>query len=531
MYDQQAWRQPGCHHLNFSIFELLQKDMTKSGSKEDDICARLSLFFHVTLFYFAKLTPFFLRLESYQVKCKSILPQIHTAAQDIFNHLAHIETLTPNEALYFFLALLLDIDDSLAPFGKDSFSKEEQLLCKTLAGAIGRNYKGAVIEHFINFVKTVDKAKSNLQGKHKRPYHKGTSIVQSSGTGKTRLVLEVGNTRAPLLYLCAHPIMKLAKLGYPLSNSKIINFLTSTLPNTKGFKNNKRAAIFLAAWFNKLSDRLAPLPTNDAKEQYLCQLNDFCQGSPVLLCTSFFNTIAERTLALINKGPHNSKDHAIIFRNCLFRPMVCLSKQLKTVAHPSGGTVYVAFDKCVNINGYLMDSIRSAWAYLTNLQLEGTSNEVQVLAGVKGCAKGDLVCFWLLLLSTSSSATFLICPCSDLPSKQESLGTPLPIFTRVGFDVLQAKQLLVTQASEAVDINHIKYYGRPLWISLVKAKLWSTAVDKLLNGSDFKQEDQYHCFNILASCLALHYVPTIGQDSSIYGQQTAFARVRVSNCV
>lgn len=93
------------------------------------------------------------------------------------------------------------------------------------ASQFGRPYQGHAPSRFLDFVSQLDSKFDQLEKKHLKPYFRGTPIVQSSGTGKTRMVLDCRHL-TPLLYVCFRPNNAIGntKAGFPFPDNSVIDF-------------------------------------------------------------------------------------------------------------------------------------------------------------------------------------------------------------------------------------------------------------------------------------------------------------------
>ncbi|KAJ1020595.1 hypothetical protein NDA16_003988 [Ustilago loliicola] len=399
------------------------------------------------------------------------------------------------------------------PRAKDD--PEEDDLRELLAENIRRNYRGNAPFRLLNFAMKVNRIFFHQKAEEQRPYIKGTPIVQSSGTGKTRLVLELGRI-APLLFLCIRPLhTNTARNGYPLGDKPVVDFVFQDCAKSSiGY--NEQAAILLAAWFDTLAFELRLLPTPEDKKRLLTRLNDYGGDDHARERDAFFNSVLIKARKLLKRAP-TVGDYAAIFNRYLNQPVFALSQQLKEVRecmarnYPKirSAPIFVAIDECVALPAELLVSIRRAWNHINHLE---TATE----------GPGTL-CFWLILMSTSSGASSLVRPQHEHPSDRDKATVALPTFVGVGFDVLRTEQPPLVKAIDVSQAHYISFYGRPLWQSLLSKNFWSTAIRKLLGTQKFQRGIRVMCFNVLASRLALRYVPVRGADSSLFGEQLSFA--------
>ena len=96
--------------------------------------------------------------------------------------------------------------------------------------------------------------------------------------------------------------------------------------------------------------------------------------------------------------------------------------------------LFVAIDEYVTFAPGLLTNICQAWAYIGELE-DKQCKSPQKQHG-KSRQEEELVCFWLLLLSTNSSATTFIWLQLEYSFLRHQNAVPLPTFVGVGFDML-----------------------------------------------------------------------------------------------
>ncbi|KAJ1026634.1 hypothetical protein NDA13_004007 [Ustilago tritici] len=321
-----------------------------------------------------------------------------------------------------------------------------------LATGFHRPYRGDAPNCFLTFVSHLNAVYDKLGPNEPKPYFRGTPIVQLSGTGKTRMVYEC-QQRTPLLY-CDYPGLC-----------------------------DLQVACFLGAWFTTLAQALRPWQTDAEKYQHLCDLNRFepvfCGGvsaEPLdrYPCNNHFKDISELAASnlptvsnlVVRKASESIRmpSYERIFDMAFWQPLLDLNEQLTAVSrHLHSGQagvpvppVLVAFDECIEMivtapyaaNNQL-NSLRRAWNYIGTLQ-----------------AKYKTLSFWLVLMSTSSSAAYLVKHVDAQSSLRRRNSVPLHTFVGVGVDVLAEEQCALSCASQVSSVDHLIRYGRPLWPSL-----------------------------------------------------------------
>ncbi|KAJ1042896.1 hypothetical protein NDA10_004181 [Ustilago hordei] len=209
-----------------------------------------------------------------------------------------------------------------------------------------------------------------------------------------------------------------------------------------------------------------------------------------------------------------------IFDVALRQPLIDLNEQLIAVSrHLHLGQaevpvppVLVAFDECIemivtepNAPNNQLNSLRRAWNYIGTLQ-----DEYKTL------------CFWLVLMSTSSSAAYLVKHVVDQASLRRRNLAPLHTFVGVGVDVLAEEQRALSCASQASSRDHLIRYGWPLWPALESGNFWDNVLFKLQGKEDFSADNTAQCFSVMASRLALGLVPVHEGGGALFGEQKLF---------
>ncbi|SAM78733.1 related to conserved hypothetical Ustilaginaceae-specific protein [Ustilago bromivora] len=344
----------------------------------------------------------------------------------------------------------------------------------------------------------------------------------------------------PLLYVCFRKSSadSNAKAGYPLPDRGIRSYFANA---QRDYSNScdLQVACFLSAWFTTLAQALRPWQTDAEKYQHLCDLNRFEPVSrdddlPEPLDryprNNHFKVISELaasnlpTVFKLVEGKASKSfrtpSYEKIFDVALRQPLLDLNEQLTAVSrHLHSGQagvpvppVLVAFDECIEMivttpytaNNQL-NSLRRAWNYVGTLQ-----------------AKYETLSFWLVLMSTSSSAAYLVEHVDAQSSLRRRNSAPLHTFVGVGVDVLAEEQRALSCASQASSHDHLIRYGRPLWPALECSNFWDNVLFKLQGKEDFSADNTAQCFSVMASRLALGLVPVHEGGGALFGKQKLF---------
>ena len=388
----------------------------------------------------------------------------------------------------------------------------------------GRQYRGDAPARFLRFVSQLadQYTKLCLSLTESRPYFEGTPIVQSSGTGKARMVLELRHY-APLLYVNFRNADKKANDGLPLADKEVRNYFVEAL-EMKTCRCEIQVACFLSAWFDHMADMLANATSSQERRQILTQLNEPSKINNNEQRGEFFKKVVVNAKDKLPSAArtHYHSSHEIIFKTLLENSVLRLNRELESVselysdAHippRSKPLVFVAIDECTDINiegsasgNTPLNGLRSAWHYISCLR-----------------ERHHTLRFWLLLISNSSSAAHEV----GYFTSSSLRSAPISTFFGLGFDVLSGERAALTSASQAWQFDQLVKYGRPLWSSLEPKCFWSTAIHKLAGGQIFSQDNLAQCFAILASRLALRLVPVHPVGSYLLDGHQDFAKQAV----
>ncbi|KAJ1018167.1 hypothetical protein NDA16_005033 [Ustilago loliicola] len=409
-----------------------------------------------------------------------------------------------------------------------------------LLAQFGRQYRGDAQQRFLNFIIKLNE--DDQSDTKSPPYFRGTPIVQSSGTGKSRMIIEL-NSLTPLLYVCfrKREADVNAKAGFPHPDKGVRKYFEDADQTHNNFCD-LQVACFLSAWFQKLVAYLGGYSSITAKVEALLLLNQLHIANPQR--RHFFQEVSElATYQLAQTPARYHVQHSIalsrtsgapstiesddVFRYCLAEPLLALNQELARISnhlYPNLASIppaLVAFDECVEINvsdspkgNNQLSSLLRAWHFIR--QLENLERTPQRL--------------WLVLLSTSSSAATLIEHVSVQSSNRRRALAAMPTFVGVGFDVLAEERPSLERASDASEFEQVITYGRPLWSSLKRfgeEELWASACLKLQGSDSFNPYNTAQCFSVLASRLALRLVPAHWGNSPFFGEQKAFAEQTV----
>ncbi|SNX83464.1 uncharacterized protein MEPE_02171 [Melanopsichium pennsylvanicum] len=516
-------------------------------------------------------------VEEHQHALAQIFPDLTTVnpttgecssnVKDALKHLHKSEITSPDWEQIAYVLLRLPYRNE-QPLRADNLGELES----HFANQLRRNYRGDAPFRFLQFVLEVNRQRTEqaLQAASRtsipddntqsgfNAYLKMTSLVQSSGTGKTRLVLELGKV-APLLYTCLRrkaPDERPSVVdGYPLGDTRLYTYFSRSkisrpTPNSASatagdapvldildlstVSYDLQVAAFVGGWFQTLATELRFLSDAQAKHKYLQKLNDFDGADSTASTRSkFFMDVVRAAEDLIWRYRPLDQRGSVpsdVFGPCLDSPALALSEQLQPVrqwlaqdkaeTYRSLGThelpVFVAVDECVEL--IIHNPARRREKESSNDQLESLRRAFNYLLGLESRHK-KIVSFWLVLLSTSTGAATLIKPKELQGSTRALTKEVMPIFVGMGFDVLRSEQGPLRSPADVSTLEHVRSYGRPLWSSLHDNSFWEVAQAKLFGKRTVDEASSVVCYNVLASRLALRLVPVHDGDTALFGEQ------------
>ncbi|KAJ1033138.1 hypothetical protein NDA13_001136 [Ustilago tritici] len=354
-----------------------------------------------------------------------------------------------------------------------------------LAHEFHRPYCGDAPNRFLTFVSRVKK--DFQRGFGSKPWYYGTSIVQSSGAGKTRMVYECQKL-TPLLYVSFGKmgVEGDARDGYSLADQSVRSYFENA-HRDHPHKPDLQVACFLAAWFTTLAQALRPWQTDAEKYQHLYDLNRF---EPV----SRDDDLPEP----LDRYPRNN--HFKVISELAASNLPTVFKLVEGKAFKSFRTP--SYEKIFDV------ALRQPLLNL-NEQLTAVSRHLrsgQEEAGVPSPLY-DTSSFWLVLISTSIQAIYVPIYFELSSSSRGMPSAPMPTFVGVGVNLLAEEQCALSCASQASSVDHLSRYGRPLWPSLEPSHFWDNVLVLLQGCVSFSAHDTAQCFSVMASRLGLGLAP------------------------
>ncbi|KAH7890575.1 hypothetical protein F5I97DRAFT_1836558 [Phlebopus sp. FC_14] len=342
-------------------------------------------------------------------------------------------------------------------------------------------------------------------------YAKFCSIVQSSGTGKSRLMMQMADKGVIVLYLNLRPI---GDTGYPPRDAFAAKVLTENLPQSER-EYGARCCAFFAAIFAVLTERLKSASNSAADTEAIVKMwNDgMCSVDSEARAdyfrdvefkyNSFLNTI---DAAAVNDSIKNMKltEEKTPFdfmpqsaQDILKDQCAALEEKLGQL-WPEGvqdqPRVFIAYDEAHSLNE--TTAFRAADTVCRVISLYSP----KFRAGV-----------WVAFGSTTSRVADFSAPQRQHNSARVQQGGKhlFRPYTELGWDPLARDLYPGDGPKDVARYSHIVRFGRPLWASLADAQYTPTEVAdlanyKLLGAKSCDVPDDSQALAILGQRFGLH---------------------------
>ncbi|KAN0060538.1 hypothetical protein ACQY0O_006988 [Thecaphora frezii] len=312
-------------------------------------------------------------------------------------------------------------------------------------------------------------------------YGRVIPIVQSSGTGKSRMVHEmrkVWPTLSVTLRTSAHN----PGGGFPTQDVAAVKYFREL---ARGCDNDLITIAFLAAWFKVAAENIPDEPRTvqaifDAKwDHSLADETHTFVHNPAR--QSMFDMVASDAVLFIEdwRKNHSGNNVDSMVKQLLEQPLRQFAQRIASLEAVKRQTeehgckkplVLIAFDECTLLSEFLprykLLHLRRCFHHI------GTITDLPVSV-------------WLLLLDTDGTISKPR-PEQDYKSLREHDSLrQFPPFYAIGFDVLEEKAK-APRPRDALKLDTLKYYGRPLWHGYNAKMLVDVAYIKLGGSADKK---------------------------------------------
>ncbi|KAI6032504.1 hypothetical protein EDC04DRAFT_2230603 [Pisolithus marmoratus] len=318
-------------------------------------------------------------------------------------------------------------------------------------------YRGPVVEAFCKYLeRNNEEFGSYVSDGVPMFYGKFCSIVQSSGTGKSRLLFELRSQGVVVLYMNLRPSDDLS--GFPARDDVPARILTADLLGTNAVDYGTRCSAFFAAVFTMLGDYLSPRLASGSLEDTLEQWNASMCDLLSKDRAQFFATLQnkyETYHKLIEGDAYYSSlpgEHDMI--NAYWKMIQSLSK-LFPIGERHKPKIVIALDE----------------AHTLCVRKPGDDHPMTTLCRAisrySGANRIGNHAVWIVFVSTSVEVAGLGGPLRYYDPTRVTgqwLYTP---YTELGWDQM-AYPLTRIAAEDVARADHIIGFGRPLWKSLQK---------------------------------------------------------------
>ncbi|KAI9570118.1 hypothetical protein HD554DRAFT_2083867 [Boletus coccyginus] len=376
-----------------------------------------------------------------------------------------------------------------------------------LKKGLSASYRGSAVDAFYLYLEQNNKT---FRAENNEYYGKFCSIVQSSGTGKTRLILELSKRGVCVIYMNIRSPED--HQGYPHRDNIPANILTNHCATE--YEYRIRCFTFFAAFFKLLGVSQSNNPLwygdlmCDVENQARIQFFESLQNTYANLCGEIrASEKLNGEKKVVNEEEVVKKARKLMIKyydNLVFAlGKVPLSKQ-------DSPRVVIAFDEAHVLHGN-SEPFRRATVLFRTIKEYSTEDEGAPI--------------WVVFASTTSKVTHFASPQALFPSARVAVEGQLlfPPFTQLGWDQ-HAPPLEAIRPDEVANRNHILSYGRPLWISLKDyrpEKLFRLARQKLCGEKEFRPDNSHQAFAVLGQRFGLDI--TFGHRHAVEFVETSVA--------
>ncbi|KAF8548189.1 hypothetical protein OG21DRAFT_1526653 [Imleria badia] len=393
-------------------------------------------------------------------------------------------------------------------------------------------YRGAAVDGFYEYLTHNERVFKAQQNPTPGYYAKFCSIVQCSGTGKSRMLTELSKKDVVVIYMNLRG--ETDKLGFPARDPIPSQILTEFPPTEEAYQTVCYA--FFIALFDTLDEYLyTAYPMRKTKGSLMDWVRQICDMSHPPRFTAradFFRKVSERYtkvhgdlhVQVADKGMDTAVDKTA---NELRRLTLSEPSVHRGVPPDFTARLFTAYKK-------MAESLEKIFADNSNRpKLVIAVDEAHPLTPVQGTYRpADVFCrvvneyshhenhaVWVVFASTTSKVADFSPPNQKHNSDRiailgEKLFQP---YTQLGWDQ-SASALGDIDIEDVSQLDHIVGYGRPLWLSLKTALTWpkrvlDTASSKLCGGYTFDAGKTNHVLAVLGQRFGLNV--TFGHPDSV----------------
>ncbi|KAF9239620.1 hypothetical protein BU15DRAFT_74474 [Melanogaster broomeanus] len=323
---------------------------------------------------------------------------------------------------------------------------------QSLARSYNTKYRGGALDAFVEYLE--NNQRKFEQTEQRKYYGKFCSIVQSSGTGKTRLMLELSKKDVLVLYMNLRPVED--NTGFPDRDPIPARLLTDDYTTAEAY--GTRCYAFFTAIFRALHDSLSrELQKDTGDEQSAVQKWNKDMSKP---CSAerleFFKQVKtivdeiEPVIQTRDKPSLRLSGRNMMITAC--EEMINAFPKLFRRKNEEDNTpkLVIAMDE-----GHTLDEVKNFHA---------ATILCQTISAYSQDVKASI---WVVFGSTKSKVAHFAPPQANFDSARVSVKSRLvfPPFSQLGWDQL-ACRLKDIPATDVAKLSHIIGFGRPLWKSL-----------------------------------------------------------------
>ncbi|KAF8324222.1 uncharacterized protein EI90DRAFT_3076385 [Cantharellus anzutake] len=370
---------------------------------------------------------------------------------------------------------------------RQSLTMSTEELRAMLESSFRRNYRGDMPQIFLQAL--------NAYGEmYNADAHYGHSIpiLQSSATGKSRLVAEVLK-KVPGISICFRNSNR-PEAGWPPRDEAMCRWVESK--STERCLGEEIAAALLGALFKEACEGLGRNPDEDVEIQMgawarASALRGACFESVLeeayrSLTTLPGHLVARRQRIIVENDLRGVGEwRKELYRHFCLEPAKNLAVDLQRLKHDK---FIIAFDECTNMGSTREPAVRTnprslspayGMSLLALLRMIKAQDEFPI----------DKFNFWFLFLDTDPMVAQFFDACLEVPSVRDTRLMMLGPWVRLGFDVMVESS--AKTPGDALLYNHLIRYGRPYWstydsisfIAVTKHKLYMRSGTPYLDPS------------------------------------------------
>ncbi|PWN48313.1 hypothetical protein IE53DRAFT_370726 [Violaceomyces palustris] len=410
------------------------------------------------------------------------------------------------------------------------FLYDEFKLFNRLTSNFDSPYIGEGVDQFERkVIRVYSNLFENQDGSGKKHYGRIIPIVQSSGTGKSRLVYEL-RKRWPTQSVCFRRNPSNPNLGFPLQDASVVDFFIS--PKHLNKDPNLLVAALVAAWLHQMTDTMITEATRMSELFDDWDHSDTkADGSRVpnlrrrrnfervaQLASGWVETYPDLLQKNLNAIPEAGSDGLPLGRDAMMSlgpvkllvqeklekfqdqllSLVVVQNAMKSHGMSELPHVFFAFDECL-----LLQELREQQA------LSNRSSTTPELKLIHICRSFQImdeflkpkIRIWLLLLGTNSSLGKMLAMQEAEQSERGRSALRLPPWWQLPFDPLLPQIPQPRTPADVLKIDQLKYYGRPMWAGRDAHELVLVASYKLECRSDGPMKDELYRAKVQALTL------------------------------